>query len=130
MRTIICAKPFSSAELLARIRVFIHRTRGTKLSSQTKIACNGLLIDTSSHTVFVDDSVVKLTPKEYELLHFLSQNPNKAFSREMLLNEVWGYEFSGTDRTIDTHIKMLRENIKPYDLCIATVWGFGYKFVL
>ena len=123
-------KPFSSAELLARIKVFIHRTIGTKISSQTKISCNGLLIDTNSHTVFVDDSIVKLTPKEYDLLHFLSQNPNKAFSREMLLNEVWGYEFSGTDRTIDTHIKMLRENLKPYDLCIATVWGFGYKFVL
>ena len=121
-------KPFSSRELAARIRVFIHRCKGN--SVQTKIACNGLLLDTASRTVFVDDNTVKLTPKEYDLLYFLFQNPNKAFSREMLLNEVWGYEFTGSDRTVDTHIKTLRENIKPYDSCIGTVWGFGYKFIL
>ena len=123
-------KPFSSLELLARIKVFLYRTTGLKSPSQTKIACRGLLIDTASHTVSVDDNIVKLTPKEYELLYFLSENPNKAFSREMLLNEVWGYEFTGSDRTVDTHIKMLRENIKPYDPCIVTVWGFGYKFII
>lgn len=123
-------KPFSSPELAAKIKVFLYRSKGLKMSSQTKIACNGLLIDTISHTVTVDDNIVKLTPKEYELLHYLSQNPNKAFSREMLLNEVWGYEFTGSDRTVDTHIKMLRENIKPYGPSIVTVWGFGYKFVI
>ena len=74
--------------------------------------------------------MVQLTPKEYDLLFFLSQNPNKAFSRDMLLNEVWGYDFTGSDRTVDTHIKTLRENIKPYDQYIVTVWGFGYKFVV
>jgi DNA-binding response OmpR family regulator len=123
-------KPFSSSELLARIKVFLYRTRGAKNGGQTKIACNGLVVDTGSHTVYVNDRVVKLTPKEYDLLFFLSQNPNKAFSRDMLLNEVWGYEFAGSDRTVDTHIKMLRDNIKPYDTCLATVWGFGYKFVV
>jgi DNA-binding response OmpR family regulator len=121
-------KPFSSRELAARIKVFINRSRGS--SVQTKLGCDGLLINTTSHTVFVDDNTVKLTPKEYDLLYFLIRNPNKAFSRDMLLNEVWGYEFTGSDRTVDTHIKALRENIKPYDSCIVTVWGFGYKFVI
>ncbi len=123
-------KPFSTLELAARIRVFIYRTQGIRGPSPTKIAFSGLVIDTFSHTVTVDDKTVKLTPKEYELLYFLSQNPNKAFSRDILLNEVWGYEFAGSDRTVDTHIKTLRESIKPYDSCIVTVWGFGYKFVL
>ncbi len=122
-------KPFSVPELLARIKVHLYRARGIKCASPAKITMNGLLIDTISHTVCVDDTAIKLTPKEYDLLFFLSQNPNKAYSRESLLNEVWGYEFSGSDRTVDTHIKTLRENIKPYDSCIVTVWGFGYKFV-
>jgi DNA-binding response OmpR family regulator len=123
-------KPFSSKELAARIKVFLNRSKGIKSTSQTKIACSGLVIDTSSRTVLVDDSTVKLTPKEYDLLYFLSKNPNQAFSREMLLNEVWGYEFSGSDRTVDTHIKTLRESIKPYESCIVTVWGFGYKLII
>jgi DNA-binding response OmpR family regulator len=123
-------KPFSSPELLARIRVHLYRSQGIKSALPSKITLNGLHIDTISRSVFVDDTLVKLTPKEYDLLFFLSQNPNKAYSRENLLNEVWGYEFSGSDRTVDTHIKTLRENIKPYDSYIVTVWGFGYKFVL
>jgi DNA-binding response OmpR family regulator len=123
-------KPFSSLELSARIKVFLYRTKGILSAVPTKITINGLHIDTMSRTVYVDDCTIKLTPKEYDLLFFLSQNPNKAYSREMLLNEVWGYEFMGSDRTVDTHIKSLRENIKPYDTYIVTVWGFGYKFVV
>jgi len=123
-------KPFSALELAARIKVFLYRSKGIKPAAPSKIAVEGLIIDSGAHAVYVDDRFVKLTPKEYELLFFLSQNPNKAFSREMLLNEVWGYEFIGSDRTVDTHIKTLRENIRPYDACIITVWGFGYKFVL
>jgi DNA-binding response OmpR family regulator len=122
-------KPVSSPELQARIKVLLYRSMGLKNASQSKMTFTGLFIDTISHAVYVDDDVVKLTPKEYALLYFLSQNPNKAFSRNMLLNEVWGYEFVGSDRTVDTHIKMLRESLKPYDRYIATVWGFGYKFV-
>jgi DNA-binding response OmpR family regulator len=123
-------KPFSAPELLARIKVHLYRSQGIKYAAPLKIALNGLLIDTLSHTVCVDETVVKLTPKEYDLLYFLSQNPNKAYSRESLLNEVWGYEFAGSDRTVDTHIKTLRESIRPYDSYIVTVWGFGYKFVM
>jgi DNA-binding response OmpR family regulator len=122
-------KPFSAPELTARIRVFVYRTQGVRRSAPSKVSFDGLVIDTISRAVFVDDSGVKLTPKEFELLYFLAQNPNKAFSRETLLNEVWGYDFTGSDRTVDTHIKTLRENIRPYDTFIVTVWGFGYKFV-
>jgi two-component system response regulator ResD len=123
-------KPFSAPELTARIRVFVYRTQGTRQSAPSKIAFEGLVIDTISRDVFVDDRPVKLTPKEFDLLYYLSQNPNKAFSRDALLNEVWGYEFIGSDRTVDTHIRSLRDSIKPYDSYLVTVWGFGYKFVI
>jgi two-component system response regulator ResD len=122
-------KPYSLPELVYRIKVFLHRSAGLQRTLPCKVSYGGLNIDTISRTVFVDDNPVQLPPREYDLLFFLSQNPNKAFSREMLLNEVWGYDFVGTDRTVDTHIKTLRENIKPYDQYIVTVWGFGYKFV-
>ena len=122
-------KPFFPQELLSRIKVFLYRSGSVNRSAPKKITFNGLFIDTVSRAVHVDDCVVQLTPKEYDLLFFLSQNPNQAFSRETLLNEVWGYDFTGSDRTVDTHIRTLRENIRPYDTFIVTVWGFGYKFV-
>lgn len=122
------SKPFSPMELLARIKVFLYRSGGAEKPTPEKITFDGLFIDTISREVYVDDKPVQLTPKEYNLLYFLSQNPNKAFSREALLNEVWGYDFTGSDRTVDTHIKTLRESIKPYDSYIVTVWGYGYKF--
>lgn len=121
-------KPFSMPELMARIRVFLHRSSELQRLQTRRITFSGLSIDTVSHTVEVDEKTVPMPPKEYELLYFLSQNPEKAFSREMLLNEVWGYDFTGSDRTVDTHIKALREYIRPYDRLIVTVWGFGYKF--
>ena len=123
-------KPFYPRELLARIKVFLYRTGSQTKCVADKIAFNGLFINTVSREVTVDDHPVQLTPKEYDLLFFLSQNPNKAYSREALLNEVWGYCFTGSDRTIDTHIRTLRDNIRPYDGYIVTVWGFGYKFVI
>lgn len=122
-------KPFSVSELMARIRVFLHRGGSMNKALRGKLSFGGLFIDSVSRTVYVDDRMIQLTPKEYDLLIFLSRNPNQAFSREMLLNEVWGYDFAGSDRTVDTHIKTLRESIKPYDGYIMTVWGFGYKFV-
>jgi len=123
-------KPFSPCELMARIKVFLRRSRGGGKAVPQKVSFSGLFIDTVSRSVYVDDRLIQLTPKEYDLLFFLSQNPNKAFSRDNMLNEVWGYDFAGSDRTVDTHIKTLRENIKPYDVFIMTVWGFGYKFVI
>jgi DNA-binding response OmpR family regulator len=123
-------KPFSAREVLARIKVFLYRTGSAAKNTPSKIVFSGLFIDTISREVSVDGRRVQLTPKEYDLLFFLSQNPNKAYSREALLNEVWGYCFTGSDRTIDTHVKTLRESIRPYDAYIVTVWGFGYKFVV
>ncbi len=123
-------KPFFPREVLARVKVFLYRSGSQNKSVPSKITYNGLFIDTVSREVTVDDHPISLTPKEYDLLFFLSQNPNKAYSREALLNEVWGYCFTGSDRTIDTHVRSLRDNIRPYDTYIVTVWGFGYKFVV
>ena len=88
----------------------------------------GLFIDTFSHKVHVDETPVALTPRQYALLAFLAQHPHQAFSREALLDEVWGDEFVGTGRTVDTHIKTLRQRIEPYGDYLVTVWGFGYRF--
>lgn len=121
-------KPLSYWELMARVKVFLRRSGNSESVVLKKLSFGGLYIDLNSRTVYVKDKAVELTPKEYELLLFLSRHPNKAFSRNMLLNEVWGYEFSGSDRTVDTHIKTIRRSIKPYEDYIATVWGFGYRF--
>lgn len=123
-------KPISREELLARVHVFLRRTSGKKHISAQTVCCNGIHIDTDSRTVYINEKEVQLTPKEYDLLVFLTHNPNKAFSRETLLNEVWGRDFCGSDRTVDTHIKTLRESIKPCQNCIITIWGFGYKLQL
>ncbi len=120
-------KPFSPLELMARIKVFLYRNSGQR---NHKLNFGGLFIDTVSRAVYVDDRAVQFTPKEYDLLVFLTQNPNKAFPRDTLLNEVWGVDFIGFDRTVDTHIKKLRDLIHPYHDYIETVWGFGYKFVI
>lgn len=121
-------KPFSNFELMARLRVFLRRSSNADSVTLKKLSFGGLYVDLNSRTVYVEDNAVELTPKEYELLLFLCQHPNKAFSRSMLLNEVWGYDFSGSDRTVDTHIKTIRRNIKPFEEYIATVWGYGYRF--
>lgn len=122
-------KPFSPLELMARFRVFLQRS--AKITSQApprKITYDGIQIDTLSRVVLIDEKAVPLTCKDFELLLYLVRNPNKALSRDTLLNDVWGDDFLGSDRTVDTHIKALRDHLKPYDNYIATVWGFGYKF--
>lgn len=121
-------KPLSLTILAARIRVFLHRRCAEKEIPQRRISYRGLHIDTFSHTVYVDERPVVLTPKKYALLTYLFQNPNRAFARSVLLDAVWGPDFSGSDRTVDTHVKSLRHSIRPYDDCIVTVWGYGYKF--
>lgn len=120
--------PLHGGELAARIKVFLRRS-GTSVSREDPpLAYKGLFIDTFSHAVHVDEHPVTLTPRQYALLSFLSQHPNRVFSREALLDEVWGEDFSGTGRTVDTHIKALRQLIAPYDPYLVTVWGYGYKF--
>ncbi len=119
-------KPFSPKEVMARINAIIGRDRGR--NNKSPLRFNGLVIDVEARDVFVDGDKVDLTPKEFELLVYLASNKNRALSREQLLKEIWGYDFFGDDRTIDTHIKMLRNNIGPYRDNIVTLRGVGYKF--
>ncbi len=117
-------KPFSPKELVARVKAILKRSK----QEQTKYTFDGLIINDTAHIVTIDDEVVNLTPKEYELLKYLIKNKNIALSREQLLSSIWGYDFYGDDRTIDTHIKTLRNNLGKYRKYIATVRGMGYKF--
>lgn len=117
-------KPFSPKELVARVKAVIKRSNGLK--NVYKIS--GLVLDDQAHDVFIDDEKIYLTPKEYDLLKYFILNKNVALSREQLLTNVWGYDFFGDDRTIDTHVKTLRNNLKGYRDLITTVRGVGYKF--
>ncbi len=117
-------KPFSPKELVARVKAILKRSK----QEQTKYTFEGLVINDTAHIVTIDDTPINLTPKEYELLKYLIKNKNIALSREQLLSSIWGYDFYGDDRTIDTHIKTLRNNLGKYRKYIATVRGMGYKF--
>ena len=123
-------KPFSPKELMARINAVITRSKanGTSNAVQEKYVFEGLEIDMLGRNVYVDGVKKDLTPKEYELLQYFVVNKNIALSREKILNEVWGYDFFGEDRTVDTHVKMLRNNLEKYRDKIVTVRGMGYKF--
>ena len=116
-------KPFSPKELMARIKAILKRN-----SKQTKkLQALGITIDDDAKDVLVDGKKIQLTLKEYEILKYLIQNANIAVSREQLLNAIWGYDYYGEDRTIDTHIKTLRNKIGPYKNAIKTLRGVGYK---
>lgn len=117
-------KPFSPKELIARIKAITNRTN----RKEEKFTYRDLLVDFLSHSVAIDDKEVKLTPKEFDLLTYFIQNKNIAITREQLLTVIWGYDFFGDDRTIDTHIKMLRGNLGKYRDLIVTIRGVGYKF--
>lgn len=123
-------KPFSPKELMARLNAVLRRGRrlDEEKEEEDQFIVDGLKIDFPSRQVMVDNTVIKLTPREYELLQYLARHPNQAFSREQLLNQVWGYDFYGDERTVDTHIKMLRESLREHKKHIVTVWGHGYKF--
>lgn len=132
-------KPFSPREVLQRTKAILKRSSQTAYmkfdsSSRDIIVYEHLEIDNDAHKVTVDGQYVNLTPKEYELLLFLAENPDKVFDRKELLKEVWNYEFYGDLRTVDTHIKRLREKLNDVSvdasLMIQTVWGVGYKFVV
>lgn len=123
-------KPFSPKELMARVNAVITRSKSNGASNvpQEKYVYEGLEIDMLGRNVYVDGEKKDLTPKEYELLQYFVLNKNIALSREKILNEVWGYDFFGEDRTVDTHVKMLRNNLGQYRDKIVTVRGMGYKF--
>lgn len=121
-------KPFSPKELMARVNVVIARKGNSQLEEKDVLKFQGLEINIPARTVSVDGEKIELTPKEYELLFYLAQNANLALSRDKLLSDIWGYDFYGDDRTIDTHIKNLRNNLGPYRNFIVTIRGVGYKF--
>lgn len=118
-------KPFSPRELIARIKAITKRFN----SEKDEYIYKTLRVDFKGHVVYIDDKEIKITLKEYELLKYFINNPNVAIPRDELLNRIWGYDFFGDDRTIDTHIKMLRANLGKYRDMITTVRGVGYKFL-
>lgn len=119
------SKPFSPKELMARIKVVIERS--TNIVKDI-IVEDGIYIDRKAHVVEVDDEIVHLTNKEFDLLNYLIENANTAITREKILENIWGYDYYSIDRTVDTHIKMLRKNLGRYGNKIVTVRGVGYKF--
>ena len=119
-------KPFSPKELMARIKVAIKRVKDPRTDDVLRY--KGLEINFAAREVLIDGKKVQMTPKEYDILFFLAKNMNIAMSREKLLEEVWGFDFYGDDRTVDTHIKMLRNSLGPYRDLIVTLRGMGYKF--
>jgi DNA-binding response OmpR family regulator len=120
-------KPFSPKELMARVNAVLTR-RGGAAAQAEALSFDGLEINMPARSVTVDGKKAELTPKEYELLFYLVKNKNLALSRDKLLSDIWGYDFFGDDRTIDTHIKNLRNNLGPYRNRIVTLRGVGYKF--
>jgi two-component system alkaline phosphatase synthesis response regulator PhoP len=121
-------KPFNTRELIARIKALLRRismSSGQKSDSGV-IELDGLVINTKNHTVKIDEQEIPMTPKEFDLLVFLIRNNDQVFSRDKLLSEIWGYEFSGDTRTVDVHVRRLRKKIG--EGLIKTVRGVGYKF--
>ncbi len=120
-------KPFSTKELMMRIQAILKRTKSSESNSE-KFSVEDLMIDYSARTVTIKGERVQLSPKEYELLTYLAKNQGIALTREQLLSNVWGYDFFGDDRTLDTHIKLLRRNLGDYAKYIVTLRGVGYRF--
>ena len=124
-------KPFSPKELMMRINVVISRNQLVEGASQNEheiFQKEGLVVDYTGRKVTVDGVEVDLTPKEYDLLYYLIRNRGIALSREKLIQDVWGYDYFGDDRTLDTHIKLLRSSIGPYRKFLVTLRGVGYRF--
>lgn len=130
-------KPFSPREVVLRVKAILRRSQAfspttNASSSKDLVVFQHLMIDHDAHRVTAEGIEVNLTPKEYELLYFLAKSPDKVFDREQLLKEVWHYDFFGDLRTVDTHVKRLREKLNRVSenaaKMIVTVWGVGYKF--
>ncbi len=144
-------KPFGMRELLARVRAILRRveldsrlpaaasaapegagaqnTPGASLPAPVPVVSGSLRIDLARHSVTIDGAEIEVTPKEFDLLVLLASHPGRAFSREFLLEQVWGYEYDGLDRTVDTQITRLRKKLGPMSEKLVTVWGVGYRFM-
>ena len=123
-------KPFSSKEIMLRIAAILRRAGKVSLSNDGHVTFSkdGLIVDMSAYKILIDSKEIELAPKLYDLLFFLIRNKNIAVPREKILSEVWGYEYFGDDRTLDTHMKLLRKAMGPYADLIKTIRGHGYRF--
>lgn len=121
-------KPFSPKELMARVNAVLSRRDPSERKASSVQKFEGLEVNMAARTITVDGKRVDLTPKEYDLLFYMIQNKNIALSREQLLGDIWGYDYYGEDRTIDTHVKNLRHRLGPYQKFIVTIRRIGYKF--
>lgn len=124
-------KPFDTKELVARVKAVLRRTQGNDEDKTDTLAFPGLTVSLSQYEVSYQGEKVEMPPKELEVLYFLASHQNQVFTREQLLEQVWGFDFYGDSRTVDVHIKRLREKLpecEKHGWCIRTVWGVGYKF--
>ncbi len=126
-------KPFDSKELVARVKAVLRRAEAPKTeeheSDIKSVEYPDLVINLTNYSVIYYGRSIEMPPKELELLYFLASSPNQVFTREQLLDHIWGYEYIGDTRTVDVHIKRLREKIKDHEMWrLSTVWGIGYKF--
>ena len=123
-------KPFSGRELMLRVGAIMNRARTTEepKSGRDVYTTEGLTVDFTGRLVYIDKAPVSMTPKEYELFFYFVRNRGIALTREKLISEIWGYDFYGDDRTLDTHIKLLRKSLGPYSTRIVTLRGVGYRF--
>ena len=123
-------KPFDTKELVARVKAVLRRSETKDMKAKKEIVYPNLAINLSNYELKLAGNVIEIPPKELELLYFLASNPNHVFTREQLLEEVWGFDYFGDSRTVDVHIKRLREKLEEVDANwqLKTVWGVGYKF--
>ena len=125
-------KPFEMREVIARVNAVMRRSLPVESAEQKIVTYDNLMVDLDSYQLMIRGQLVEAPPKEIELLYFLASNPHKVFTREQLLSQVWGFEYSGDSRTVDVHIKRLREKLEGVSTkwILKTVWGVGYKFDL
>ncbi|MCI7085161.1 MAG: response regulator transcription factor [bacterium] len=121
-------KPFSPKELMMRVNAVLKRSNAQNTDKKDVFTYKGLTVDFSARIVTIDGNRIEMTPKEYELFFFMVKNKGIALTREKLISEVWGYDFFGDERTLDTHIKLLRKSLGEYSKCIVTLRGVGYRF--
>ena len=124
-------KPFDSKEIVSRIKAVMRRTgKSAAEANEKEVSYNKLVVNMTKYELKVDGKVVDTPPKELELLYHLASNPNRVYTRDQLLNEVWGFEYYGDSRTVDVHVKRLREKLEGVSdqWSLKTVWGVGYKF--
>ncbi len=123
-------KPFEPKELIARVKAVLRRSDTKETTAEKELVFPNLTINLSNYELKINGNIIEVPPKELELLYFLASNPNRVFTREQLLEEVWGFDYFGDSRTVDVHIKRLREKLEGVDANwqLKTVWGVGYKF--